>query len=100
MVRISASSPSPSRLALGSSSTTSRGLAVQGTRERDALALAAREHAAALADLGVVALGQAQDHLVRVGALRGLDDRLGVDIAQARDVLRHGPANSSTSCGR
>ncbi len=62
----SASSPSASRLALGSSSTTRRGLAVERAGERDALALAAREQRAAVADRRVVALRQAQDHVVRV----------------------------------
>ena len=46
----------------------------QRARDGDALTLTARERVAALADDGVVALGQAHDELVRVGrAGRGLD---------------------------
>ena len=41
----------------------------------------------ACADLGVVALGQAQDHLVRVRALRGAHHRGRVGLAEARDVV-------------
>ena len=43
-------------------------------RDRQALALAAGERDAALADLGVIALRQARDELVRLRAARGLFD--------------------------
>ena len=64
-------------------------LAVQRARERDALALAGRERLPGFADLGVVALRQAQDELVHVRALRGADHLGGVGLAEARDVLGH-----------
>ena len=80
-------------------------LAVQRARERDALALAAREHRAAVADLRVVAVRQLQDHFVCVreprranDALRGFRRRT---IAPRRAMFSPTvPANSSTSCGR
>ena len=49
----------------------------QRPRHRDALALAAGELRAMLADRGVVAERKAHDELMRAGGLRGLDD-LGV----------------------
>ena len=64
-------------------------LAVERARERDALPLAGRKRLAGFADLGVVALGQAQDELVHVRALRGAHHFGGVRLAEARDVLRH-----------
>ena len=48
-----------------------------------------RERLPGLADLGVVALGQPQDQLVHVRALRGAHHFGGVRLAEARDVLRH-----------
>ena len=55
----------------------------QRARQRDALALTAREREALLADDGVVAVGQPQDELVRFGgARRGLD--LGSAVASGR----------------
>ena len=59
---------------------------VQRARQRDALTLAAREQAAAIADLGVVALGQPQDEIVRLRQLRGADHRLRIRLLQPRDV--------------
>ena len=47
-----------------------RGILQEGAGERDALALAAGETHAALADLGLVALRQVDDKGVRVGGLR------------------------------
>ena len=45
-----------------------RRLTIDGTRQADALALAAREHATRRRRWGVVALGKAQDHVVQAGA--------------------------------
>ena len=67
-------SPSGSRLEFGSSRTTRKGLPNTARASADALALAAGERHAALADRGVVALGEAQDHLVHAGQPGGLDD--------------------------
>ena len=59
---------------VASSSSRIFGSESSAPRERDALALAAREREALLADHGVVAVGQPQDELVRFGrARRGLD---------------------------
>ena len=43
------------------------GIAKQRARQTDALALARRQACAVVADVGVVALGQAQDHVVHAG---------------------------------
>ena len=60
-------------------------------RDRDALALAAGERDPALADHGVVALGQRLDELVRLGEPRGaLDVVVGRVGPAERDVLAHG----------
>ena len=48
----------------------------QRARDGDALALAARQARAALADDGVVALGQLEDEFVRAGELRRRDHPL------------------------
>ncbi len=67
-------------------------LAVDGARERDALALPAREDRPFLADPGVVAVGQPQDHFVRAGGPGRLQHRVGVGReAHARNVLGHAP---------
>ena len=66
------------------------GVAIERAGEPDALALAAGQHAAAVADAGVVALGHPQDHLVHARAPGGVDDRFGIDVAEARDVLGDG----------
>ena len=59
-------------------------VAQKGACDRDALALAAREHHAALADHGVVTVRKAGDKLVRLGFLRGgLDLRLRHRLARA-----------------
>ena len=76
------------------------GVAVQRTRQRDALALPGREQRAVRVDHGVVALGQREDQLVH---LRPLARR----ARPARRRPRRGercsrprvPGNSSTSCG-
>jgi hypothetical protein len=51
-------------------------LAVERASQCNALALPAREHCAAVADLRLVAVGQLQDHFVRVRETRGTDDPL------------------------
>ena len=61
-------------------------LAVQRARQRDALPLSAGKQATALADLGVVAVRQLQDQVVRVRQLRSADHRFGIRLLQARDV--------------
>src|SRR5579859_3064221 len=58
------------------------------TGDRDALALAAREAAAALADHRVVTLRHLQDELVRTGELRGRHDPLDLHgRVRERDVV-------------
>ena len=66
-------------------------VADHGAGDGDALALPAGEHAAALADAGVVAVGQAQDEVVGVGGRGGGGDVLvgGVGAAPA-DVVGDG----------
>ena len=66
--------------------------AEQGAGEADALALAAREMEAALADLGLVAVRQAQDHVVHAGEARSLDDVVGIGVGEAPDVVLYGAA--------
>ena len=68
----------------------------QGAGDRDALALAAGERGAALADLGVVAIGQPGDEFMRAREFRRLDDllhrqrRVGeADIVAHRAVEQH-----------
>ena len=86
-----AASPAVSRFAFGSSSTTQARLAVQRASQRDALALAAGQHRAAVADLRVVAVGQLQDHFVRMSEPRRANDPFrgfgAGHCAEARDVL-------------
>ncbi len=67
-------------------------LAVERAGKRDALPLPGRKRLPGVADLGVVALGQPQDELVHMRALRGTHHFRGVRRAEARDVLRHGAA--------
>ncbi len=67
----------------------------------DALALAARQRQSALADLGVVAIGQGLDEDMRLGGFRGVDHRVagragagegdvvGDGAGKDRHVLRH-----------
>ena len=67
-----------------------RGSVSERPCDREALALPARERDAALAELGLVAVGEALDELVRLrqpgGALDLLEARLG---ASEGDVLAH-----------
>lgn len=68
-----------------------RGPAIERTRQRDPLALPTRKLRPAVADFGVVALGQPQDHLVATRGLGGLDDVARIGLAgKAGDVLGHG----------
>ena len=65
-------------------------IAVERPGERHALALAGRQRRAALADLGLVAVRQLQDHVVHAGGAGGGDDLLGSGPhREAGDVLRH-----------
>ena len=67
------------------------GRAVEGAGQRDALALPAGERGAARRDPKVVAAREPQDHLVRAGALGGVDHVLVPGGGrEAGDVLRHG----------
>ncbi len=67
-------------------------IAIERARERDALALAGREHRTALPDLRVIAFRKPDDHIVHVRGLGGRDHRIGGGIRLvARDVLRHRP---------
>ena len=77
-------------------------IAVERARERDALRLPGRERGAAFADLGLVALGQADDQIMDAGRRGCRDDRLGdrADSAKRPMFCATVPANSSTSCGR
>ena len=64
--------------------------AVERTGQTDALALAAREHAAGLADGGVIALGEMKNHVVHAAGLGGSNHTLGIDVAEAADVFGNG----------
>ena len=66
-----------------------RRIAEDGTRETDALVLAAGDRDAAGADPRVVAAGQAEDHFMCAGELCGGDHLLVLGMAQARDVVAH-----------
>ena len=87
-----AASACTSTFAVASSSTRMRGSAMQRPRQRDQLALPGRQPAAALADLGLVAVRQPLDELVRAHRPGGGDH---LELARARaaehDVLAHGP---------
>ena len=74
---------------VASSRISTRGFATQRARDRQALALAAGERQAALADLRVIALRQARDELVRLRAARRLlrSPRGGAVRARVGDVL-------------
>ena len=85
--------------------------AEHGARERDPLAIAAGEDRAALADLGVVAVGEAENHVVHAGKPRRLHD-LGVvvhlepadiggdRIGEELDVLRQVAENAAKRFAR
>ena len=63
------------------------GIAVKRPRKSDALPLPAREHGPAVTDLGVVAAGQPQDHVMAIGKLRRGDDGGSIGLPQPRDIL-------------
>src|SRR5262245_51343697 len=64
------------------------GFAEQGASQRDPLALPGREVAAVGAHARLVAVRQAQDHLVDAGCARGGDDRVAVRrFLQTADVV-------------
>src|SRR4051812_33233111 len=65
------------------------GPAQQRARQADALALAARQQSALLADAGLVALGQAQDQLMGAGDPGRVDDLLGRGRSEPGNVLGH-----------
>ena len=78
MAWLRASSPAPSRLALGSSSTTRKGSPIERPGQRHALALAARQRRAALADRACRSRsGSCRIMSWAPAALRGRDDGLG-----------------------
>ena len=74
-----------------SSKHQDRRIAQDGARDRDALALAARQLDTALADHRVVAVGQGRDEIVDVGGRRG-----GADVV----VARVGPAHADVGLDR
>ena len=66
-------------------------IAIERARQCHALALARRQRRASLADLGLVALGQPQDHAVHAGLGGGCDDRVAFGVGiEARDILGDG----------
>ena len=80
---------SASSALVASSSSSSGGVLQHGAGNRDALALAAREAHAALAQEGVVALGQGADEIVgKGGARRGLHLGVAGVGAAVADVLQ------------
>ena len=67
------------------------GIAIQGARQRDALALTTRERFPTFADRGVVAVGQPENQLVRAGGLGRAQHGIGVRLyAHPGDVLGNG----------
>ena len=99
--RASATSPALSRLELGSSSTTIRGIAEEGAGQRDALLLTARERRTIGGDECLVALRKGGDHFVHVGQhSRLIDFGVGRIVAHAGDVGLDRAGKSCTSCGR
>lgn len=71
MARVSDSSPSASRLELGSSEHDQERIAIKRARKRDALRLASGQGAAVFADIGFLAVRQIDDEVVNAGRLRG-----------------------------
>ncbi|MNY10218.1 hypothetical protein D3C86_1431790 [compost metagenome] len=68
------------------------GFAKQGTGKADALFLPARQSLAAVANIGIVTVGQVQDQLMHLRSLGCGDDCFRSRIAvEARNVLRHRP---------
>src|SRR4051794_38684756 len=75
------------QLGVGLAQDDKAGAAIDRAGKADALALSARQGAAAVADRRIVSLGQAQDHVMDAGTLGGGHDGLTVHIAEAGDVL-------------
>ena len=63
------------------------GVAINRAGQANALALAARKQIAGLADRGVVAFGEAQDHFMQAGAFGGFNHFGGVGLAEAGNVF-------------
>ena len=83
-----------------------RGSARKRARDRDALALAAAQRQPALADARVVAVGQARDEVVRLGAARRELDLLARRVRRARRrcsrprvALNRNGSSSTTAIG-
>src|SRR4051812_33532064 len=76
------------------------GPAEHGPRQADELALATREIDPALADAGLIAVRQTQDHLVTAGGLGRLVHLLGLRMAIRAMFSKTVTSNSSTSWGR
>jgi len=90
MARVSDSSPSASRLELGSSEHDQERIAIKRARKRDALRLASGQGAAVFADIGFLAVRQIDDEVVNAGRLRGREHSLGMGRPlEARNILRH-----------
>ena len=77
-------------------------VAIERARQRDPLPLSGRKRRPAFADLGLIAVRQAQDQLVDAGGLRGRDARRPASDSVSNRAMFWAtvPENSSTSCGR
>ncbi len=64
-----------------------RRIAVERSRQRDALPLASGKGEARFPQRGVIALRQTQDEVMHIGALRRFDDARGIRLLEARDVF-------------
>ena len=64
-----------------------RGVVVHRARQADTLFLPARQSGTAVAEQGVVALREMQDHVMHAGAPGRRDHFFGIDFAEARDVV-------------
>src|SRR4030095_17180639 len=74
----------------GGGGAAGRGRAIERPGQGHALPLAGGESPALIADRGVIALRQAQDEVVGLSPLSRSDDGLGVDGAEAGDVVGDG----------
>jgi hypothetical protein len=71
-------------------------IAIEGARQRDALALSAGQHQTAIADFGLVSPRQAQDQLVDAGFIRCGDRLCCVRLGcEPRNILRDRAAKQS-----
>ena len=76
-------------------------IAIECAGECDALPLASGKRRAEIANVGAIALRQAQDQLVHTGRSRGRDHGLGVGLNSKREMLSATvPENRDTSCGK